>query len=180
MLRRVVVAAVFLCVSPCLAVDLRDTQWFGYGEIVITLDGHSSEKLYYGVIAFTGKSPKKGDALLEGLSCRWTSKSKSSPSFTLIPTQSAANELADDIRAELPGVTVSVKPMPMTGTASLQIGSITFALRYKLTFRSQGQRVTGYYTINQSGSQITGLTTTGQGGSLLPRIHEVLTHLLNR
>lgn len=180
MVRRFLVAAVVFCVTPCFAVDLRNTQWFGYGELVVTRGDDSYEKLFYGVIAFTGKSPKKGDALMEGISCRWASKSKNSPTFTLIPTQSAANELADSLRAQLPEVKVSVKPMPMMGTASLQIGFITYAVRFKFTFKQQGWRVDGFYTYNQSGSQITGLTTTGQGEPPLSKIHEAITDLLNR
>ncbi len=68
----------------------------------------------------------------------------------------------------------------MKGTASLQTGTITYAVRFKFSIKYQRQRASGFVTISQSGYQLTGLTTTGQGEPLLSKIHEAITDLLNR
>jgi len=180
MVKRVLIAAVVLCVTPCFAVDLRNTQWYGQGGITVTLDGQSEWEPFEGVIVFTGNSPKKGAAELGGLACKWTSKSVSSPSFILIPLQSAANQIADGVRAQIPEAKVKVKPTPMSGTASLQTGTITYAVRFKVSVKYMGYRFSGFVTIDQSGYQLTGLTATGQGGPLLSKIHEAIADLLDR
>ena len=180
MMRRILIAMVVLCVTPCFAVDLRDTAWAGQGAITVTLNGQSESEPFEGTIVFTGSSPKKGAAALGDLACKWTSKSVSSPSFTLIPLQAAANQIAAGVRAQLPGAKVKVTPKPMQGSASLQTGTITYAVRFKVSVKYMGSRYSGFVTIDQSGYQLTALTAADRCAPLLPKLHAAIADLLDR
>jgi len=180
MMKRVLVVLLLSCAMPCLAVDLRNTAWYGNGTMTISLNGQSESQPIEGVIAFTGNSPKKGFAAASDIPCKWTSKSVSSPAFTLIPLESAAQQLAQGIRVELPGAMVKVSPTPTRGTASLQAGTIAYSLRFKISIKYLGTRFSGFVTITQSGYRIAALTASDQQIELLPKVNKAIADALGR
>lgn len=180
MMKRVLVVLLLSCAMPCLAVDLRNTAWYGSGTMTISLNGQSDSQPIDGVIAFIGNSPKKGLAAASDIPCKWTSKSVSSPAFTLIPLKSAAEQIAQGVRVELPGATVKVNPMPTQGTASLQAGTIAYSLRFKVSIKYLGTRFSGFATITQSGYRIAALSASDQRSELLPRVNKAIADALGR